>query len=82
MPTDNPNDPRRPWEEKLHQAGTRIDEDLRRVVKYLNDEVVPDIRRTGSEALRSAAAELHRLAQRMDDSSKTPPTTPGNPPRP
>jgi hypothetical protein len=37
------------------------------VVTYLNDEVVPDIRRNGSQALRVAAAELQKLAQRMDD---------------
>jgi hypothetical protein len=36
-------------------------------VAYINDEVVPDIRRNGSQALRDAAAELQKLAQRMDD---------------
>jgi hypothetical protein len=46
-------------------------------VAYLNDEIVPDVRRNGSEALRSAAAELNRLAQRMDDrAAKTPPPPP------
>lgn len=75
-----PNDPKRPWEQRLHEAGTRIDEDLRRFIKYINDEIVPDVRRNGSEALRSAAAELNRLAQRMDDRAvKTPPPPPGEP---
>ncbi len=75
-----PNDPKRPWEQRLHEAGTRIDEDLRRFIKYINDEIVPDVRRNGSEALRSAAAELNRLAQRMDDrAAKTPPPPPGEP---
>jgi Arc/MetJ-type ribon-helix-helix transcriptional regulator len=45
----------------------RVEEDLRRVVAYINDQVVPDIRRNGSEALRAAAQELQKLAQRMDD---------------
>jgi len=75
-----PNDSKRPWEQRLHEAGTRIDEDLRRFIKYLNDEIVPDVRRNGSDALRSAAAELNRLAQRMDDrAGKTPPPPPGEP---
>ena len=51
----------------MREAATHVEEDVRRVVTYLNDEVVPDIRRNGSQALRAAAAELHKLAQRMDD---------------
>ncbi len=74
-----PNDPKRPWEQRLHEAGSRIDEDLRRFIKYLNDEIVPDVRRNGSDALRSAAAELNRLAQRMDDRAGKTPPSPGEP---
>jgi hypothetical protein len=59
-------EPRR-WEQQLREAATRVEEDLRHVVTYINDEVVPDIRRNGSQALRAAAAELHKLAQRMDE---------------
>lgn len=57
----------RKWEDQLKEAGGRIEEELRRVMTYINDEVVPDVRKNGSEALRSAAAELQKLAQRMDD---------------
>ena len=64
------------WEQKLHEAGARVEEDLRRVVTYINDEVVPDVRRNGSAALRAAAVELHKLAQRMDDQAgRTPPAS-------
>lgn len=80
MPIEDPNAPlgsKRPWEQRLHEAGTRIDEDLRRFINYINDEIVPDVRRNGSEALRSAAAELNRLARRMDDrAGRTPPPPP------
>ena len=64
------NDEPRRWEQQLREAATRVEEDLRHVVTYINDEVVPDIRRNGSEALRAAAAELQKLAQRMDDHRK------------
>lgn len=75
-----PKDSRRPWEQRLHEAGNRIDEDLHRFIKYINDEIVPDVRRNGSDALRSAAAELNRLAQRMDDrAGRTPPPSQGEP---
>ena len=55
------------WEQQLREAATRVEDDLRHVVTYINDEVVPDIRRNSSHALRAAAAELQKLAQRIDD---------------
>ncbi len=67
---------RRGWEDHLKEAGDRLEEDLRRVVRYINDEVVPDVRRNGSEALRAAAEELQRLARRMDDKRAAGPVPP------
>ncbi len=75
MPDQNPNQPARPaWETRLRDAAAHVEDDLKRVVTYINDEVVPDVRRNGSAALRSAAAELERLARSMDDSQRKPPT--------
>ncbi len=62
-----PGETTRKWEDQLKEAGERVEEELRRVMTYLNDEVVPDVRKNGSEALRAAAAELQKLAERMDD---------------
>jgi hypothetical protein len=62
--------PKRPWEQQLRDAAAHLETDLRNVVKYINDEVVPEVRRNGSVALRSAAVELHRLAERMDDHAR------------
>lgn len=80
MPVDHPYEqqaPKRPWEQRLHNAGSRIEEDLSRFIAYINDEVVPDVRRNGSEALRSAANELNRLARKMDErAGRTPPPPP------
>ena len=59
--------PKRPWEQRLHEVGARVEDDLRDIINYINDEVVPDVRRNGSQALRAAAVELQRLAQRMDE---------------
>jgi hypothetical protein len=58
-----------PWEERLHQAGNRLEDEVRRVIQYINDEVVPEVRRNGSSALRTAAAELEKLANHMDRKS-------------
>ena len=73
--------PKRPWDERLQEASRRMEEDLRGIIKYINDEVVPDVRRNGSDALRLAAVELQKLAKKMDDhrDGKTPPPPP--PPR-
>lgn len=77
MAMDAKSGPGGGWEQKLRDAGVRAEADLRRVVEYINDEVVPDVRRNGSAALRAAAIELHRLAARMDEhAGRTPPAEP------
>ncbi len=64
------NEEPRSWEQQLREAAAWGEEEVRRVVTYINDEVVPEVRRNGSEALRAAAAELDKLAQRMEDRRK------------
>jgi hypothetical protein len=81
MPTE---ESKRPWEQQLRDAAAHLETDLRSVVTYINDQVVPEVRKNGSEALRAAAAELHKLAQRMDEHAQrtsTPPP-PKDAPRP
>jgi hypothetical protein len=69
--------PKRPWEQRLHEAGNRVEEDLRDIIQYINDEVVPGVRRNSSDALRAAAVELQKLAKKMDDrAGRTPPPPP------
>jgi len=72
----------RPWKERMNEAGARMEEDVRDVIRYFNDEVVPDIRRNGSEALRAAARELNRVAQKMDERAGRSAAKPGDAPKP
>jgi hypothetical protein len=65
----------------LREAAAHLETDLKNVVRYINDDVVPEVRRNGSEALRAAAAELHRLAQRMDDHARRTSAPPPPPPK-
>ena len=74
-----PEEPKQPWQDRLHEATVHVEEDLRRVVSYINDEVVPDVRRHGSEALRVAAQELRKLADRLDEQRRTSPPPPPPP---
>lgn len=73
-----PNEEPRAWEQQLREAAARAEEEVRRVVTYINDEVVPEIRVNGSHALRAAAEQLQKLAQRMDERR----AATGNPPEP
>ena len=61
------NNENRPLDERLRDAGERVEEELRRAVRYIDEEVVPEVRRNGSAALRAAGDRLRKLADRMDD---------------
>ena len=76
------NEQQKPWEQQLREAAERAEEELRRVVTYINDEVVPDIRKNGSQALRAAAEELQKLAQRMDEHKRGRDRRAKDPPKP
>jgi hypothetical protein len=64
------------WEERLHEAGNRMEEELKKVITYINDEVVPEVRRNGSDALRAAAQQMEKLAQKMDERARSSSTRP------
>lgn len=53
-------------EEKFNQTMPRVEEELKKVITYLNDEVVPEVRVNSSRALKIAAEQLSRLAERLD----------------
>ena len=54
------------WERAIEETAVKAEAEVRRVIAFLNDEVVPDVRRDGSRALRTAAGELVKLAERME----------------
>ena len=57
----------KPWKERLSEANARIEAELQRVIRYIDTEVVPEVRKHGSQSLRAAAAQLQKLAEHMDD---------------
>jgi len=56
---------------KLDEAASKIEQELRNVIRHLNDQVVPKMRTEGTQALRSVAQELQKLADRLDNSKKS-----------
>jgi hypothetical protein len=53
-------------DEHIGSAVPRVEEEVRRVITYLNDEVVPKVRQNSSEALRIAADQLRKLADHLE----------------
>jgi hypothetical protein len=45
----------------------RIEDEVKRVITYLNEQVVPQVRQNSSTALRTAAEQLGRLADYLDE---------------
>ncbi len=54
--------------EEIGEAARKLEQESERVIAYLNREVVPAIRDHSSKALRTAAEQLNRLAEYMDQS--------------
>ena len=84
--TGTPQDPLRG---RLEDLGRKLDEhigtaipraevELRRVIAYLNDEVVPQVRRNSSGALKVAAEQLHKLAEALEGARGPQPPVGGN----
>jgi hypothetical protein len=56
----------RKMDEHFGSCSDRVEDDVKRVITYLNDKVVPEVRDHSSKALRIAAEQLGRLADHLD----------------
>ncbi len=55
--------------------------ELRHTIAYVNDAVIPQVRRESISAMRTVADTLRNLADRIDQGPTRPPGQPPNPPR-
>ncbi|MBV8632715.1 MAG: hypothetical protein JOZ83_17455 [Silvibacterium sp.] len=53
-------------DETVSKAAPRVEEELKKIIAFLNDEVVPKVRENSSKGLRVAADQLSRLAEHLD----------------
>jgi uncharacterized coiled-coil protein SlyX len=51
---------------RVGNFGPRIEDEVKRVIAYLNDQVVPQVRQNSSSALRAASEQLGRLADYLE----------------
>jgi limonene-1,2-epoxide hydrolase len=53
-------------DEHFAEGVPRVEDEIKKVITYLNEEVVPQVRQNSSQALRIAAEQLARLAEHLD----------------
>ena len=68
-----PDNNQKPIAEQLKEVGTNIEQELKRVVQILEEQVVPEVREQSSKALRDASQRLAKLAEHFDSPKSKPP---------
>jgi len=64
---------------RIEEAMELIEMELRHAIAYVNDAVIPQVRRESISAMRTAADTLHNLADRFERASQAS-GAPGNRP--
>jgi len=65
--------------QRIEEAIELIEMELRHAIAYVNDAVIPEVRKESIGAMRMAADTLHNLADRIErqtNAATTPPTSP------
>ena len=65
--------------ERIEEAIELIEMELRHAIAYVNDAVIPQVRRESIAAMRTAAETLRTLADRFDKQGTQPPNPPREP---
>jgi predicted DNA-binding protein (UPF0278 family) len=60
-------------DETVNKAAPRVEEELKKIITFLNEEVVPKVREHSSKGLRVAADQLTKLAEHLDRTRQNPP---------
>ncbi len=55
---------------QLEEAARRLEVETEKFIRYLNDEVVPEVREHSSRGLRRASRELARFADYLEQTKK------------
>ena len=64
---------------RIEEAMELIEMELRHAVDYVNDAVVPQVRRESISAMRTVAETLRDLADRIEHAANRPPSQPKDP---
>lgn len=72
MPDPSPPNPFEDIARRVGAAGGKAEAEIRRIIAYLNDEVVPGVRKHSFQALRTAGEQLTKLADDLEKGPKAP----------
>ncbi len=67
--------------QRIEEAIELIEMELRHAIGYVNDAVIPQVRKESISAMRSAADTLRNLADRFEQQSRRAAGQPQNPPK-
>lgn len=56
--------------ETIGEAAARLERETENFIRYINDEVVPEVRRHSSRGLRTAAEKLREFADYLEHSRR------------
>jgi hypothetical protein len=59
-------------DERVSQGLPKVEDEVKKVIAFLNDQVVPRLRQDSSQALHAAADRLRKLAEQLDDGPGAP----------
>jgi hypothetical protein len=79
MSTYPPPGPGPGWGSRIEEAVELIEMELRHAVAYVNDAVVPQVRKESITAMRSLSDTLRNLADRIERRQEAGPSTPRSP---
>jgi len=68
--------------ERIEEAIELIEMELRHAIAYVNDAVIPQVRKESISAMRVAADTLRSLADRFEQQGRSPSQPPNPPPNP
>jgi len=69
MPENN----QKPLSEQLKEVGAQIEQDLKRAIQIVEEQVVPEVREKSAVALRDASQRLAKLAEQLESLKPKPP---------
>ena len=70
-PNPNPEEASARFSRTVSETTERLEKEAQEFIKYLNDQVVPNVRRHSTTALRTAAQKLQELANYMEQHSSS-----------
>jgi hypothetical protein len=71
-----PDNNQKPLQEQLREVGAQIEQELKRAIQIVEEQVVPEVREQSSKALRDASQSLSKLAEHLDSLRQKPPDKP------